>query len=298
MNGHDGNVAFKCTYNDGGGRGFVGFGGTCTAQNIIRNVKTKPRSWCSASSNPCRQFCDNGFRGRKPVHPCYESQISERWRFGPGTYHSNRRDGEPIPMNNAEVGKVALLTTRHPEHDREEKRIVFGVYKIIDISRDDSGLVWLEGRGDQAIRLSETAAFALPYWNFKNLAPDARPDWRTGLFRYLSDQKVTNFLHALSPYLQSARDRMVCEGLLSCCGNLDPEPAVGEADEEVPESELKYKYGPGGEGEPHSRLKQFIAEHPEQLGLGQGEGAVERRFMTGDRVDVSVELASVVSLTK
>ena len=25
MNGHDGNVAFKCTYNDGGAKGFVGF---------------------------------------------------------------------------------------------------------------------------------------------------------------------------------------------------------------------------------------------------------------------------------
>ena len=30
MNGHDGNVAFKCTYNDGGDTGFVGFGGTCS----------------------------------------------------------------------------------------------------------------------------------------------------------------------------------------------------------------------------------------------------------------------------
>ena len=39
MNGHDGNVAFKCTYNDGGDRGF---GGTCSNENIRRNVKTSP----------------------------------------------------------------------------------------------------------------------------------------------------------------------------------------------------------------------------------------------------------------
>ena len=47
MNGHDGNVAFKCTYNDGGTRGFVGFGGTCSDGNILRNVQTNPRRWCS-----------------------------------------------------------------------------------------------------------------------------------------------------------------------------------------------------------------------------------------------------------
>ena len=116
MNGHDGNVAFKCTYNDGGGgdTGFVGFGGTCSYENIKPNVKTKPRRWCSASSNPCRQFCDNGFQGRSPHRPCYESEIIQHWRFGRGTYQTRDRDGKPIPMKHAQVGKVALLTTSTP----------------------------------------------------------------------------------------------------------------------------------------------------------------------------------------
>ena len=133
MNGHDGNVAFKCTYNNGGDTSFLGFGGTCTNGNIIRNVKTPPRRWCSASSNPCRQFYDNGFRGKRPHCPCYESKIIDHWRFGPGTYRTRGRDGEPIPMKHAQVGKVVLLTTRHPDRDTEEERIVFGVYKIEDV---------------------------------------------------------------------------------------------------------------------------------------------------------------------
>ena len=61
MNGHDGNVAFKCTYNDGGDRGFVGFGGTCSNGNIFHNVKTSPRRWCSSPSNLCRRFCGSKF---------------------------------------------------------------------------------------------------------------------------------------------------------------------------------------------------------------------------------------------
>lgn len=292
MNEPDGNVAFKCTYNDGGDAGFVGFGGTCTNGNIIRNVKTHPRRWCSASPNPCRQFCDNGFRGRRPHRPCYESEIIEHWRFGPGTYQTKDRDGKPIPMKYAQVGKVAILTTRHPDRDTERERIVFGVYKIEDVNAGDSGEIWIKGSTEYAIRLSESAAFALPYWRYKRLKEGTPPTWGSGLFRYLSDQEVTNFLHALSPHLRSAQDRTVLEDLMECCGSLEPEPAAAETNGEVLKSALKHKYGPGGEGERHRVLKQFIADHPERLGLGRGRGAVEHPFVTGDRVDVSIDLAN------
>lgn len=287
----DGNVAFKCTYNDGGDGGFVGFGGTCSDGNILRNVRTNPRRWCSDPSNLCRKFCDNGFRGKRPQYPCYESEIIEHWRFGPGT-HTEDRDWEPIPMKHAQVGKVALLTTRHPKRDKEAERIVFGVYKIERVTQDEDGMVWVEGSADHAIGLSESDAFALPYWRFKRRRKGTSVAWGTGLFRYLSDQEVTNFLHALRPLLLSAQDRTVLEELLECCGNLEPERVSEEASGEVLESELKQKYGPTGEGEPHRALKQFIADHPERLGLGRGEGFVEHSFVTGDRVDVSVELAN------
>ena len=125
MEDDDGNVAFKCTYNDGGDSGFVGFGGTCTNGNIIRNVK-KRRTWCSHPDNRCRKFYERGFRGNKPGSPCYESQIFTRWGFGPGTYHSGDRDGEPIPMNLAREGKVALLTTRHPDGCESRMALIAG----------------------------------------------------------------------------------------------------------------------------------------------------------------------------
>ena len=292
MNGHDGNVAFKCTYNDGGTRGFVGFGGTCSNGNILRNVKTNPRSWCSAPANACRQFCDNDFQGRRPRNPCYESQITDLWRFGPGTYHTGARDWQPIPMRDAQVGKVSLLTTRHPEYDSEAKRIVFGVFRIESVIEEDNGEISVVGNPAQAIRLSEEAALAVPFWKFKSLPASGTPDWRSGLFRYISDQELANFLHALYPHLQSAQDRTVLEDLLVCCGNLEADPAGEEENGDVSESGLKKKYGPGGEGERHRVLKQFIAHHPERLGLGRGKSKVEHRFVTGDRVDVLIELAN------
>ena len=287
----DGNVAFKCTYNDGGDRGFVGFGGTCSNGNIIRNVKAG-RIWCSHADNPCRKFYGRDFRGRRPSRPCYESQIFTQWGFGPGTYHSGDRDGEPIPMTLAEKGKVALLTTRHPDYDSERQRIVFGAFKIVELSEDDDGAIWLEGEPESAIRLPEAAALALPYWRFKAYPRSGVPDWRMGLFRSVSDQEVSNFLHALHPFLQSAQDRMAVEHLLKCCRDLSRDMAKENSDVEIPGAESKTKYGPGGEGEPHRRLKKFIADNPDRLKLGPGEGRVEHSFVTGDRVDVVVDLAS------
>lgn len=120
--------------------------------------------------------------------------------------------------------RVALLTTRLPKFDSEAERIVFGVYEIKGIHEDCRGRIWIEGSAEHAIRLSESNARKLPYWEFKQ----GNPDWRTGLFRYMSDQEVTNFLHALNPHLRSAQDRAVLERLLACSGNLEPERGDGE----------------------------------------------------------------------
>ena len=288
MNERDGNVAFKCTYNDGGEPGFVGFDGTCSDENITRNIEAG-RRWCAADVNACREFFEKGFRGGRPQQPCYESQIVRRWRFGPGTSETQKGNWVPIQMNDARVGKVAVLTTRHPDHDTESKRMVFGVYRIDRIEENAEGEIFAEGNSKTAIRLSEEAAYSLPYWEFKTLPKSNKPDWGSHLFRYVSDREVTNFLHALKPYLQSNRDRAAQEILLNCCGNLAPDSGRLAVDRGTWNEDRKHKYGPRGEGESHRRLKELIARHPELLNLGPGRGAVEHRFVTGDRVDVLIE---------
>ena len=140
--------------------------------------------------------------------------------------------------------------------------------------------------------LSETAAFSLPYWRFKTRKKGQGPAWGTLLFRYLSDREVSNFLHALRPLLKSSRDRAVLKELLKCCGNLPAEIDDEDPDGDIAGEELKGKYGPGGEGERHRRLKEFVGLHPEVLNLGSGSTIIEHRFTTGDRVDVAIDLDS------
>ena len=289
MDEHDGNVAFKCNYNDGGHRGFDG---TCSKKNIKRHVRAGRDIWCTHMDNRCRQFYENDFQGIKPKHPCYESQIFENWKFGAGTYTTTKKFGLRKKIKHAKTGKVALLTTRHPRDDSEEKRIVFGIFKICRRDESDDGETLFAGNSEHAIRIPKAAARALPYWDFKKRPRSGEPKWGSGLFRYISDQEVTNFLHALSPRLQSPGDRAVLERLLECCGNLEPEDAANNMNQEVPAADLELKYGPGGEGERHRRLKEYVAQHPEELGLGAGRGRVEHPFVTGDRVDVLIKLDS------
>ena len=283
MNGHDGNVAFKCTYNDGGSTGFVGFDGTCSNENIRRNVVEKPRSWCSSEDSHCRRFHDHGFRGRGPIHPCYESQIFKKWKYSSGV----SLNGDPFPMPHAKAGKVALLTTRLPTHDTEIERIVFGVFKIARRKIDEDE-TWAIGDPKYAIRLPKTTALTLPYWNFKN----GKRRWDRRLFRPASDQEVMNFLHALFPRLQNPRDRSVLERLLECCGNLAPKDIPEDLARIITDADLGQKYGPGGEGERHRKLKEHIAKNSRVLGLGKAEKkdiSVEHRFTTGDRADLSID---------
>ncbi len=195
-------------------------------------------------------------------------------------------------MKLAREGKVALLTTRHPDYDSERQRLVFGAFKIVGLYEHEDEGVWVEGEPDSAIRLPEAAALSLPYWRFKAYPRSDAPDWGSLLFRYISDQEVSNFLHALHPFLPNAQDRMALEHLLECCGDLPRNIAEENADVEIPGAESRTKYGPGGEGEPHRRLKEFIANNPDRLKLGPGEGRVEHSFVTGDRVDVVVDLAN------
>ena len=131
---------------------------------------------------------------------------------------------------------------------------------------------------------------SLPFWEFKTLPDSGKPDWRHGLVRYVSDREVTNFLHALRPYLNESQDRKALDSLVQCCGNLNPDGGRLDPKRKTWGGARKGKYGSGGESKRHLRLKQYIARHPSCLKLGPGRGWTEHSFVTGDRVDVLVEL--------
>lgn len=290
----DGNVAFKCTYNDGGTLGgpddAVGFAGTCSTDNIIRNIRAG-RVWCSSPQNQCNDWYDRGFVGKPPDNPCYESELLTRtWSFGSGVYHTGERAGKPIPMQGVQKGKVALLTTRLPG-SREADRVVFAVFKIANIGPSDERQGTLvKASRRYTLRVPRSAAVTLPYWRFKR---DHVQRWGTGLFRYVTDLEVSDYLHALRPFMvYSPRDREIVEHLLECCGSRPPTarrhlPVIPDV---VEDRELRLKYAPGGEGDRHRKLKDYIGKNPHLLGFGPGSAKVEHRFITGDRADVVVTL--------
>lgn len=67
---------------------------------------------------------------------------------------------------------------------------------------------------------------------------------------------------------------------------------TNRSDLRVDEPETK-KYGHGGEGVEHKRLKEWIAKHPESIGIENVRATeVEHRYLSGDSVDILFELTT------
>jgi len=273
-------IALKCNYHDGSlTPGYVGFEGPCSADNILSNVRRR-RPWCSNQDCGCRQWVDSGAVGEPPDGPCYESGVFSRWRMGTGILHSGPREGDPDVPRMFDEG-VALLTTSVPAQEGE--RVVFGVFGRAILVEDDRSY-FVQGDEEHALRIPRD--LWLPYEPF--LPPEKRKTWGSHLYRYISDDVVAAYLQAVRPLLQSPRDRRVADIALETVGgprNARLPPAIEKAGRVV---EVARKYGPGGEGAEHRRLKTYLHDHPELLGLSTDvEGVMERRYETGDRVDLA-----------
>jgi hypothetical protein len=278
-------VAFKCTYNNGSESVFVGFADTCSEDNIKRNVKSN-RVWCSSPLCECRKYYDGGMDGDKPVAPCYESELFQRWRFGAGDFHTGVKAGQPIHLTRTEEGKFALLTTRLPNEDESKRRII-GLFQIAKVENQNTVIAASKGR----VRLPLEEAKELYFWAYcTNKAK--KPAWGTGLFRYLEDGQVHRILADVASTVRDENTKAEIDYLVSqAFGNKPAPPASGC----LPEKSINRlialakirKYGLGGEGNAHKELKEWISKHPEVLDLADTTGVtVERTFISGDSADL------------
>ena len=285
------NLAFKCTYNDADEGVYVGFNGTCSINNIIRNIKGG-RIWCSNEECPCRRFYDTGFRGEAPEYHCYESELFNRWRFGGGIYRHGKHAGKPIKIRKAEVGKIAILTTLFPG-DKEKDRKIIGLFKVERI--EDAGQTLLYADDDHRLRLPLEEAKELDFWNYYSVS-GRKPRWGTHLFRYLSDEAVARILLDLEKTIRDENSRKVVKHLLAKdftnVGIPPKPPGMLRKKRSRKETITRLrKYGHGGEGQDHKRLKEWIAEHPEEIGIKNVKNTViEYSFCCGDTVDILFEL--------
>ena len=282
-------VAVKCTYNNGDEGGFVGFAGTCTDEIIKDNIKS--HVWCGNDNCACKIYYNQGFKGEKPEAPCMESLLFREWVYGAGWFHNGPKAGEPKRAN-LEAGGLALFTTRFPGEPEKDRKIV-GLYKIDKVTNVDREETKFYADRDLKLRLPLEEAKELFFWDYYTINAKS-PAWGTHLLRYLNDAQVKKVLEDLSLTVQSNSHREIVTKLLNDLNNVDSSSVKGLRKAKIKRTKVvskKRKYGPGGEGENHKRLKEWVAKNPLAIGLKDVKNVeVEYSFCSGDTVDLLFEI--------
>lgn len=284
-------VALKATYNDGGNKDSIGFKGVCSRDIIVSNMS---KVNCSSKDNPCRIFYDLGLKGVKPKRNdhCYESKLFIDWKFGAGVYHNGVKKGKPIPIVNVKPGDLAVVTTRLPDQD-EPERIIVGIYKIAEVdSSNQRGMgTLLIADKDARLELSREIASQMKFWDYHIPNMGTGKEWHEGLFRYIDSGETDSILNALCKLLVDDHSKEILK-ILKQTSTVGSNTLPSGLDPTVKRVLQRRKYGPGGEGEEHRLLKEWIASHPEFLGLtGVSETQVEEhRFPSNDLPDIVFKL--------
>lgn len=281
-------VAIKCTYNNGGERVFVGFNGTCSEDIIKWNIDSG-RVWCSQKDCECRQYYDDGFKRIKPIDPCYESRLFREWKYGAGWYHTGKRSGTPIRLSRVGVGKIAILTTRFPNDSEIDRRII-GFFKIGEVTNNPEEETIMIADRKCRMRLPMEEAKHLYFWDYYSTQGGAK--WNTGLIRYLNDEQVVSILVDLRKTIRDEKGKIMINELLikDFPGVVYKKPSghrIKISGDRMRRVAVERKYGEGGEGDEHRKLKEWIAQNPSEIGLIDVKRAqTEYVFMSGDVADI------------
>ena len=211
------NIAFKCTYNDGGKDvNGIGFLKVCSDSLIQRHIHDR-RRWCSTSGCPCKQYSD-GLLSRQELDTlrdnksliCYESCMLEEWKAQAGTIRNGMREGERIKIKNAFKNSVAILTTRLPGAS-EKERFIFGLFLIDDLYEGDENTSgYVSAQSDYRLFFTIEEAKKLQYWKYhSNKSNPSKPSWGTGLFRYISEIEGAQILRDAVDIKQGTQSEML-----------------------------------------------------------------------------------------
>lgn len=285
-------VAIKCTYNDGDEDYYVGFNGTCSKDIIKWNIE-QGRVWCSEEDCECRKYYDNGFEGKPPKDPCWESHLFRDWKFGAGWYHTGKKAGTPIHLANVEAGKIAILTTRFP-NDAEIDRKIIGFFKIGRVTNNPDEETIMYADEKFRLRLPMEEAKELYFWDYYSTKNGAV--WGSGLIRYLNDEIVARILVDIEATIHDEKAKAIVMELLDKdFSKISPPPASGprakKSGKRTKRIFLARKYGAGGEGVEHKKLKELVAQNPKEIGLANVKNTeIEYCFKSGDVADIVFEI--------
>lgn len=215
--GERSNVAFKCTYCNGGkipGE-TLGFNGVCTDRLIRYNIREKGHVWCSDEDSLCKMYLD-GMMRRSTLEGylenngmvCYESVMLRDWAAYAGYTRNGEKRDEPIKLKQVQTNSLAILTTREP-NTAEKQRIIFGVF-IIDenYEGDNREEGYVTTHSDWKIALLPDEAHKMLFWKYyANGSSPKKPHWGTGLFRYLSDEQAIQILRDIVAVRKKQSDK-------------------------------------------------------------------------------------------
>lgn len=250
--------------------------------------------WCGQPENACHRYLE-GLQSKRPVHPCYESQLLTRWEFGLGVDFEGE---EPRRARYLSEGSVVFMTTRpRTPGNREADRYIFGAFLVRDVmspaaAAEKYGTTYgyvLVGDPSTGVHLPSDAH--LPFWDVFRPASGKGPSWRRNLFRYMTIDQVRVALECMragsgNAEMRERIDRLAAEAGVGSVKRPSRE-ARSIVDGTERKSGIKRKYGGSGESERHRKLKEWAAAHPEAFGLSDVVSEVEFGFRSQDRVDVA-----------
>jgi hypothetical protein len=182
----EGNIAFKCTWNDRGYRA------PCSNEAYRFNVR-EGRTICSLPSCGCREY---GEEVDIRNNPCYESIALKEMYFGAGWDHTGEEE-KPRHIHNVKEGKVAVLTTRPPGTE-EADRLVIGCLLIDRVNDDPGEETKIFGDKERSIEVPFREV-KVRFWDYyRNPGAEDVILWASGLFRYISDGTVLGVLGDIS----------------------------------------------------------------------------------------------------
>ena len=217
------NYIFKCNYCDGGADDErIGFAGGCSDTTIKHNIEIK-RPWCNDPHCPCRQYTE-GIISRSDLEShnlldacqegldiCHEAKLLTTWKVFAGT--NNRpgpMQGTRRTMKGVAPGKLCVLTTRLPEEDVEDQRVIFAAFIIGECDEGSKDLQgYLQADPELTITFSIDEARKLRLWKYhKNPKAKDKVQWGCGLYRKCDNKEAVALLDAMIAAKDSECGRM------------------------------------------------------------------------------------------
>ena len=281
-------IAVKCIYNDGGEGFLVGFEGACSLDLMQKYVKS-PQLYCGSGRCPCHTYYfQDHLQGERPAFPCMESRLFRDWEIGVGEGRESG-NGDSGHLAGTAPGRFAVLTTTFLG-DLESERTIVGLFQIGHVT-EEGGAVRVIAAPTGRVRLPLEEARQLFFWAYCD-TESHRPEWHSGLFRDLDDGQVHRILVDVAETVRDESTRAEVEALVQRAFGSGPAPPASgclrdKSLRRKGEIAQLRKYGAGGEGQDHRRLKDWLRQHPEDIGITDAiHATAEYVFPSGDCADL------------